>query len=64
MLMPNGLTSSERKKYVEDNKWRLAKGSPRVQVNKHPGLRVVDPSKAQAAKQKVEAKEHVASASK
>ncbi len=58
MLMPTGLSSSERKKYVEANKYILAKKVVRAKPNKHPGLRVAKATGAQAKKQKAEAKVH------
>ena len=58
MLMPAGLSKSERAKYIASNKYILAKKVKRVPQNKHPGLRVAGATGAQAAKQKVEAKTH------
>jgi len=40
MLMPPGLSKSERAKYLKDNAFRTAKRPVRPVINKHVGLRV------------------------
>lgn len=41
MLVPPGLSKSERKEYEKKNAFRLAKRPVRPKANKHPGLRPV-----------------------
>ena len=59
MLMPTGLKGKERQKYVEANKGLFAQRKPKTIINKHPGLRVVNPDSGQKQKQDVEAKAHL-----
>ncbi len=49
MLMPTGMTSSERKKYIEENSYTISKESiAAVRANKHPGLRPVKVKEAKS----------------